>query len=183
MKHINKKVILSAIILTFFVIALSCNKINKFGLEEVERSLHHIELDQEYIPELHFKEKRYIPAYSNLYYKSKSASLFCTVILSIRNTSMTDDIYLNSVDYYNTYGEKIKELIQKTNKLRPLETREFVIEFNDKLGGSGANFIVDYGAKNALIDVPIIESVSVGHHGNNGFTITSNSQVIQTNKH
>ncbi|MBB6462715.1 DUF3124 domain-containing protein [Flammeovirga kamogawensis] len=158
----------------------SCNKIINIGNEELEKSLNYLELDDEYVPELMFNEKRYVPAYSNIYYKSKSTYIYCTVVMSIRNTSMTESIYLNEVDYYNSYGIKIESLIEKKNKLRPLETREFIIDFKDQKGGSGANFIVSYGAKNELKDLPIIEAITIGHHGNNGFTFNSNSQVLQS---
>ncbi|MBD0399939.1 DUF3124 domain-containing protein [Flammeovirga sp. EKP202] len=162
------------------ICVVSCNKIYNLGNEEVEKNLNKIVLEDEYIPELSFNEKRYIPAYSNLYYKSESTYIYCTVILSVRNTSLTEDLYLSEVDYYDTYGTKLKSLIEKKNKVRPLETKEFIIEFKDDKGGSGANFIVDYSAENKLKDMPIIESITIGHHGNNGFTFTSNSQVIQS---
>ncbi|WP_281615984.1 DUF3124 domain-containing protein [Flammeovirga sp. SubArs3] len=158
----------------------SCNKLVNLGNEEVEKSLNQLELDDEYIPNFKFEEHRYISAYSNLYYKTSEIHIFCTVILSIRNTSLTEDLYLRDVDYYDTYGVKLESLIKKTNKVRPLETREFIIDFKDQKGGSGANFIVSYGAKNELRDLPIIESITIGHYGNNGFTFTSNSQVIQS---
>lgn len=159
---------------------ISCKKIVQLGNDEIERSLNHIELEDEYVPHLNFEEHRYVPAYSNLYYKTEATYIYCTVILSIRNTSITEDLYLNNVDYYDTYGVKLKSLIEKKNKVRPLETREFIIDFKDQKGGSGANFIVSYGARNELKDAPIIESVTIGHHGNNGFTFTSNSQIIQS---
>lgn len=166
-------------IVILIVCLISCNKIINLGNEEVIRAVNQLELEDEYVPILDFEEHRYVPAYSNIYYKTEKTYIYCTVILSIRNTSLTEDIYINDVDYYDSYGVKLESLVKKTNKVRPLETREFIIDFKDQKGGSGANFIVSYGAKHELKDLPIIESVTIGHHGNNGFTFTSNSQVIQ----
>ncbi|AZQ64315.1 DUF3124 domain-containing protein [Flammeovirga pectinis] len=167
----------------FLIIGLcfvSCNNLSRLDNKEIQKTLNHIELEDEYVPELSFNEHRYVPAYSNLYYKSESTFIYCTVVLSIRNTSLTEDLYLNNVDYYDSYGIMLSSLIKKKNKLRPLETREFIIDFKEQKGGSGANFIVSYGTREELKDLPIIESITIGHHGNNGFTFTSNSQVIQS---
>ncbi|NME72326.1 DUF3124 domain-containing protein [Flammeovirga aprica] len=168
------------IIILCSIILFSC-KGNKSDQVNIDKELNRISLTDDYIPALDFQETRYVSAYSNLYYRSAKTNVYCTVVLSIRNTSLTESIYVDKVDYYDSFGELISSYVQETNKLRPLETREFLVEYNDQEGGSGANFIVNYGASNELKDFPIIEAVSIGHVGNNGFAITSPSQIISSN--
>ncbi|WP_172826942.1 DUF3124 domain-containing protein [Flammeovirga sp. SJP92] len=167
------------IIILCSIILFSC-KGNGPGDQNIDKELNRISLTDDYIPSLDFQETRYVSAYSNLYYRSAKTNAYCTVVLSIRNTSLTESIYVDKVDYYDSYGELLSKFVMDTNKLRPLETREFVVEYSDQEGGSGANFIVNYGAQSELKDLPIIEAVSIGHVGNNGFAITSPSKVISS---
>ncbi|WP_172665917.1 DUF3124 domain-containing protein [Flammeovirga sp. OC4] len=167
------------IIILCSIILFSCKGGGREQMN-IDKEVNRISLSDDFVPNLGFQETRYVSAYSNLYYRSAEKNVYCTVVLSIRNTSLTESIYVDKVDYYNSFGELVSIYVQETHKLRPLETREFIVEYNDQKGGSGANFIVNYGAEQELLDLPIIEAVSIGHVGSNGFAITSPSKVISS---
>lgn len=49
----------------------------------------------------------YVPAYSEIYSRTKDISFLLTATLSIRNTSLHDSIFLNRIDYFNTKGDLV----------------------------------------------------------------------------
>ena len=53
-----------------------------------------------------------------------------------------------------------------------------MIAENDLQGGTGANFIVEWDAKNE-VSIPIIEAVIIGHFGTRGFAFTSRGKEIE----
>lgn len=110
----------------------------------------------------------YVPVYSHIYYQGGAAySLEAT--LSIRNVDMSEPIFIESVEYYDTNGEIAKTLVDGLIKLRPLQTIEFLIERRDSSGGSGANFLVRWGSKSD-VNKPLIETVMVGTAGTQGIS-------------
>jgi hypothetical protein len=92
--------------------------------------------------------------------------------LSIRNTDLNRTIYIVSVRYYDTNGKLRRSHVDQTIRLAPLETLEFLVEEQDTVGGSGANFIVDWMAKEPVSE-PIIETVMVGAVGTQGICFSS----------
>ena len=82
----------------------------------------------------------YVPAYSHLG-ATKTRALFA-ITLSVRNIDPTSTITLSHVDYFDTFGHRVRRYLDKPRKLRPLETEEFFVAMADDAGGSGANFLV-----------------------------------------
>ncbi len=82
----------------------------------------------------------YIPIYSDIYWGQSSTHTDLSATLSIRNTDSTDPLILLKADYYNSIGEKIRGYIDAPAELAPMATVDFVIEREDRTGGSGANF-------------------------------------------
>jgi len=105
----------------------------------------------------------YVPAYSHIYVENGQGSLL-TVTLSVRNVSPDRRIVLDAVDYYDTSGERVRRYLESPLELAPLETAEFLVVEDDTLGGSGANFMVQWRGQSG-IPPPLTEAIMVGKTG------------------
>lgn len=119
----------------------------------------------------------YLPVYSHVYQMHSDNHLYLTITSSIRNTSISDSIYIYSADYFNTQGEKIREYLKNPIFVKPLETVEIIIEQVDKEGGSGANFVFDWGIKDKK-NKPIFEAVMISTYGQQGVSFTTKGVEI-----
>ncbi len=118
----------------------------------------------------------YVPAYSHIYARGGKPHLLETT-LSIRNTDPENSILLKSVDYYDTQGKLVKKYLDKTVKLAPLQTTAYLVKKKDERGGSGANFIVKWGAEKPVYE-PIIEAVMVGASDNQHISFISQGRPL-----
>ncbi len=109
----------------------------------------------------------YVPVYTFLYNDFKETQVLFTVTLSVRNTSTTDSLFLEFVDYYDTAGNLVHRYLEEPIYLNPVQTVEYAVERSETAGGSGANFVLHWSA-NADIK-PIFQAVMVGVDGNQGF--------------
>lgn len=115
------------------------------------------------IEELPVRKKVYVPVYSHVYYQGGSPFPLETT-LSIRNTDPGHAVYLKSVEYFETSGKLVKTHLDRTIRLAPLQTIEFLVERRDSSGGSGANFIVEWRS-DRQVNQPLVEAVMVGTVG------------------
>lgn len=118
-------------------------------------------------------QKVYIPAYSHIYTGNRQSHSLLTVTLSIRNTDMTHAVKVLYVNYYDTKGVLLKNYLSSPVTLKPLESTRYVVDYNDKTGGSGANFIVEWKSKNA-VNPPIMETIMIGSRS----SFTSRGQAL-----
>lgn len=85
----------------------------------------------------------YIPAYSHLpQHHTKPTRRLLSILLSVRNVDSAASVTLTHVDYFDTSGHRVRRYLEAPRSLRPLETAEFMVETDDDVGGSGANFLV-----------------------------------------
>ena len=84
--------------------------------------------------------------YIHVYFRDKSWYLLA-VTLSIRNTDFSYAIMIRSVQYYDTAGQLVQVYLSEPLPLAPLASTDFVVAQRDKVGGSGANFIMEWQAK------------------------------------
>ena len=119
----------------------------------------------------------YVPAYSHIYHEDGTPYLL-TITLSIRNTSIDHDIVVKSVRYFDTQGKQVKSHLQKPLRLAALATVEFLIERDDTTGGSGANFLVEWVADQAVPE-PIVEAVMIDTKGKQGISFARSGRVIR----
>lgn len=113
----------------------------------------------------------YVPIYSDIYSQHRQKSKLLTATLSIRSTSLTDTTYINSIDYYDTNGKMIRSYIDRTLLLGPMASVDYVIERDDVSGGTGANFLVTWGAsKNTL---PLMQAVMISTTGQHGLSFVT----------
>jgi len=123
-------------------------------------------------------EQVYIPIYSDIYYIDSKHTFPLTATLSIRNTSFSDSIYVFTIDYYNSSGEKIKRFNDATLLVKPMESVEFVVENKSGSGGVGANFVVEWGARNEA-QRPYFQGIMIGTSGQQGISFTTEGIVIR----
>jgi hypothetical protein len=123
------------------------------------------------------RQSVYVPAYSSLVGSGGQARLDLAVTLSVRNTSATLPLVVEHIDYYDTAGNLVQHYIPAALAVRPFGTIEILIPTDDIRGGTGANFIVDWGATQPISE-PVIETVMVGSSGNRGFAFVSPGRPI-----
>lgn len=119
----------------------------------------------------------YVPIYSTIYSKNRDTQLLLTATLSIRNTSKKDSLFINTIDYYNTEGTLVRNYIKAPIFLKPLETIDYVIDEDDVEGGSGANFLIDWGANHTI--QPVFQAVMIGMIGQHAFSFTTEGTTIK----
>jgi hypothetical protein len=122
--------------------------------------------------------KTYLSIYSHIYSFSLEESQNLTAMVSLRNVSDTDTIYIHKADYYNTEGKLIHHYFEKPIYLKPLETVEIVIDENDEHGGSGANFIFEWSA-NSKTPEPLFEALMISLRDSQGLSFTTTGRRIE----
>ena len=128
--------------------------------------------------QIEYTDTIYVPVYSNIYIHSNNPSNLLVATLSIRNTSLADNLYVTSIDYFNTKGDLVRNFIENDIVLKPMETIDYVIERDDDTGGSGANFIVTLAANSKHIN-PIVQAVMIGNSGNRGISFITEGVSIK----
>lgn len=119
----------------------------------------------------------YVPAYSHIYFENNRPALL-TITLSVRNTDPEHEIVLSSVQYYDTDGKVVRSLLERAVRVPAMATREFVIGRDDSAGGSGANFLVEWGAAQPVSE-PIIETVMIDMRGQQSISFARTGKVIK----
>lgn len=152
----------------------SCNQ------NKAPETKHHSDYHFEKVDKSAFEKTElvYIPIYSDIYYVDARHTFSLTATLSIRNTSFKDSIYVFSIDYYNSGGEKVRRYNESTLLVKPMESVEFVVENKDDTGGVGANFVVEWGAKPEA-QRPYFQGVMIGTTGQQGISFTTEGIVIK----
>jgi len=118
----------------------------------------------------------YVPAYSHIYHGEGKPYLL-TITLSVRNTSMHDEIVVKSVRYFDTKGREVKSYLDKPVRLPALGTTEVIVDRDDASGGSGANFLVEWYARTPVTE-PIIETVMIDTDSQQGISFARRGSVI-----
>lgn len=124
-----------------------------------------------------FSERVYVPVYSNIYWGSGETVTELSVTLSIRNVDPQRPIALLSIAYYDSEGTLVREYLDAPAELSPRGTADFVIERHDEIGGSGANFLVEWGAEGAAYE-PVMESVMLGQIGSASISFVSQGRTL-----
>jgi len=152
--------------------------LNKAGEDEFKSLEIENPLDKE---DIHYSDVVYVPIYSDIYIDTANPQHLLSATLSIRNTSFTDSLYISKIDYYNTEGNLARQYIDNTISLKPMETVNYVIEKEDAIGGSGANFIVELRAKNSQIK-PLIQAIMIGKLSHQSFSFLTDGYSIKNKK-
>ncbi|MDA3954371.1 MAG: DUF3124 domain-containing protein [Bacteroidales bacterium] len=169
------------VILMFILALYACNS-NENQQVEIKSHPSHIytytDIDSS---SLKYYETDYVPVYSDIYHRDGTRRFLLTTTISIRNNSLVDSAYILRATYYDSYGKELHDYIDSTILLSPLESIEFVVEETEDIGGAGANFIINWAAKE-YSDQILIQSIMIGSYGQQGISFLSNSKVIKSVK-
>ncbi|MGJ3239809.1 MAG: DUF3124 domain-containing protein [Anaerolineae bacterium] len=119
----------------------------------------------------------YVPAYSEVFYGREGLTFELAVTLAVHNTDLTAPIIIQSVRYYDTDGNLVRDYISEPVEVSALATTGFLVEDTDTSGGWGANFVVEWVAEQPVYE-PIIEAIMVSTRGNQGVSMISIGRVI-----
>ena len=119
----------------------------------------------------------YVPAYSHVYHQQGEANLL-TITLSIRNTDLAHEIAVTSVRYFDTNGNEVKSYVSQAKLVGPLATIEFLVARDDKQGGSGASFLVEWSAAQEVSE-PILEAVMIDTTSQQGISFVRTGKVLK----
>lgn len=121
----------------------------------------------------------YVPVYSEIFDSDQDRAFQLTVTLSLRNSDRTQPIVIDTIDYYNSGGDRVIAYLDQPIQLGPLASTEVVVDRTNVTGGVGANFIVEWQSAAPVSD-PIIESVMISTASQQGMSFTSPGRVIET---
>jgi hypothetical protein len=122
--------------------------------------------------------KSYLSIYSQIYSSTEHKTHNLTAMVSLRNTSDTDTIYLLKAEYFDTHGTSLRNYFNHPIYLAPLETTEIIIDEMDVEGGTGSNFIFEWNAPNNCPE-PLFEGVMNSTVGQQGLSFTTQSRRIK----
>jgi len=171
-KNILKTILIACMVFTITSCVEKRMNLNKVG--EDKFVAHEIEA----IPDdIIFRDTTYVPIYSDIYSETKDIRFNLTATLSLRNTSFKHTIYMSEVDYYDSYGKKTKSFLTKPIILEPMQSIEYVIEENDTSGGTGANFVINWAAKDSVVE-PMFQGIMISTHGQQGVSFSTTGVSI-----
>lgn len=153
------------------IIAMSCEEPNKDVRFKLAPGLEENYVENE-LPDSLISGQSYLPIYSQIYSRTMGTKYLTTATISMRNVNLHDTIYINKINYFDSEGTNIRTYIKKAIYLKPMETKEIVIEYLDQEGGTGANFHFDWSCKETS-NKPFFQAVMVTITGSFGLSFTT----------
>ncbi|MEM8778673.1 MAG: DUF3124 domain-containing protein [Cyanobacteria bacterium P01_G01_bin.49] len=136
------------------------------------------QLSSDQLPPMVTGQVIYIPIYSEIYDFDQNRTFQLTATLSLRNTDLAHPIVVETVDYYDSGGKKVSTYLTEPIQLAPLASTEVIVAKDDQAGGTGANFIVKWGAANK-VSPPVLEAIMISTISQQGMSFVSPGRVIQ----
>lgn len=122
--------------------------------------------------------KSYLSIYSQIYSISEHKTHNLTAMLSMRNTSDVDTIYLLKAEYFDTHGTSVRTYFNYPIFLAPMETTEIIIDEADIEGGTGSNFIIEWKIPKDCPE-PIFEGIMNSTMGQQGLSFSTQAKRIK----
>jgi hypothetical protein len=180
------KAVLKTLLLFLFVILfLGCDSDNKQQTEEFKKEIskrqnnvyEHFQATNEKIDGTFDKKKLYVPVYSHVYI-SENKYVRLSITLSIRNSDLTKDLYIESIDYYNTEGKLVKQYLSQPYILKPMSSIDYVVNLEDMSGGNGAKFLINTASKNKISN-PIAQAIMINTLGNSNLSFVTQGYILE----
>ncbi|WP_117879342.1 DUF3124 domain-containing protein [Aureibaculum luteum] len=163
-------------LLLIIVLAASCDlNLGKDEFDAVDWKKRTINISQK--DSLQFG-RTYLSVYSQIYSYTEHKTHNLTAMVSLRNTSFNDTIYILKADYYHTKGHLVRTYIKQPIYLAPLETVEIIIDEADIEGGTGSNFIFDWNIPKKSPD-PLFEGIMSSTMSQQGLSFTTQGKRIE----
>ncbi|WP_416441606.1 DUF3124 domain-containing protein [Leeuwenhoekiella sp. A16] len=122
--------------------------------------------------------KSYLSIYSQIYSLSEHKTHNLTAMVSLRNTSDSDTIYILKAEYYDTHGKSIRKYFDKPIFLAPMETTEIIIDEIDISGGTGSNFMFDWKIPKNCSE-PLFEAIMSSTMSQQGLSFTTQAVRVK----
>lgn len=122
--------------------------------------------------------KSYLSVYSQIYSFTQKRKYNLAGMISLRNVSEKDTVYLLRADYFNTEGENIRTYFDYPIYVSPMETIEIVIAQDDVEGGTGSNFLFEWKIPPNCPE-PLFEGVMNSMQGTQGIAFTTQARRIE----
>jgi hypothetical protein len=124
----------------------------------------------------------YLPIYSVIQYGDLDRSgaareLPVSSLVSIHNTDLEKPIRLLAARYFATDGKFLRNFVPSPRLLKPMETVEFLVERRDVVGGSGANFVIQWDAATP-VSPPLVQALHVELQTNRAIVFTTDAVLI-----
>jgi hypothetical protein len=121
--------------------------------------------------------KSYLSIYSQIFSLTEHKTHNLTVMVSLRNRSDKDTIYMDNARFYDTHGKLIHNYFVKPIYLAPLETLEIVIDETDTAGGTGGNFIFEWKIPKTCPE-PLFEAIMSSTTSQQGLSFVTEAKRI-----
>ena len=99
--------------------------------------------------------------------------------LTVRNTDRQSEIIVTRIGYYDMNGRLVRDFLDSPIRLGALATTDFVIEENDRTGGSAPSFIVEWVSESPVSE-PLIQSVMIGTMSQQGISFIGEGVVLES---
>lgn len=124
----------------------------------------------------------YLPIYAfivhgDLDQNSVARKLPVSALVSIHNTDLDRPLRLLSARYYSTEGKFLRSFLSAPRILKPMETLELLVERRDVIGGSGANFVIQWESE-VPISPPLVQALHVELQTNRAIVFTTDAVPI-----
>lgn len=116
--------------------------------------------------------RSFVPLHSTLIGQGGVTRLNFSGALSIHNTSATQTLAVEKIDYRSGSGEIIESYLAAPVYLKPYAAMQVVIAQEDVRGGVGASFVVDWATPPGG-DEPIVEAVMASFVGTRSYSFLS----------
>lgn len=164
---------------------LGCGSDNRQQTEDFKKeiskrqsnSYEYFQVTNEKIDASFEKKKFYVPVYSHVYI-SENKYVRLSITISIRNSDSTKDLYLESIDYYNTEGKLVKQYLSQPHILKPMSSIDYVVNLEDMSGGNGAKFLINTASKNKT-STPLVQAIMINTLGNSNLSFLTQGQIIE----
>jgi len=120
----------------------------------------------------------YVPVYSSVAMTPGRMRADFSVTLSVHNASESRPLVLRRIDYFDTAGARVDAYLKEPVALKPFGTIEIFIPVKDVRGGTGANFVVEWGGSGEIAE-PVVEALMVGGIGSGHYAFISQGRPIK----
>jgi hypothetical protein len=120
----------------------------------------------------------YVPVYSSVAMTPGKIRADFSVTLSVHNASDTRPLVLKRISYFDTAGAQVEAYLPEPVALKPYATVEIFVATKDVRGGTGANFVVEWGATGEIAE-PVVEALMVGSLGSGHYAFISQGRPIR----
>jgi hypothetical protein len=121
----------------------------------------------------------YVPAYATVQAGGGRTRIDLATTLSVHNTSREKPLLVERIAYFDTDGKLVQDYLSESITLPPLGTRQAFVAAEDRRGGAGANFVVDWRAEPGASE-PVIEAVMIGSLGTTSYSFATRGHPVQT---